>query len=301
MYTEIVLECERALADALSDALIDCGALAATIEDAQAGSDAEVPLYGEPGLETGDSAWAQSRIVALFAEGADADALSAAAQRNAGVKTALRQSVRSVADEDWVRLTQSQFEPIAISHTLYIVPSWHVRPALAGADATLIELDPGLAFGTGSHATTRLCLQWLETTGARNKVVVDYGSGSGILAIAAAKLGASRVIATDIDPQALAATRSNAAINHVDIEIESSVSFSVKQADIVIANILSNPLKLLAPLLSGLVAPGGYLAVSGVLERQVNEVKAVYSELLPLDVWNVSDGWACLYGQAQGS
>lgn len=298
MYTEIVLECERALAETLSDALIDCGALAATIEDAKAGSDSEEALYGEPGMKSGDTAWAESRIVALFSEDCDAQALVAAAEKNAGLITPLKHSSRHVADQDWVRLTQSQFEPIAISDRLYIVPSWHARPVTKRPDAIFIELDPGLAFGTGSHPTTRLCLNWLEDTDVANKVVVDYGCGSGILAIAAACLGAARVVATDIDEQALAATRNNASINRVAVEVESSRSFSLGKADIVLANILSNPLKLLAPLLSGLVAPGGQLAVSGVLERQVEDVKAAYSELLPLEVWKVSDGWACLSGRA---
>ncbi len=297
MYTEIVLECGRALAEVLSDALIEGGALAATIEDAHAGSEGEEPLYGEPGMATADSAWAQSRIVVLFEEGANCGALIRRAEKSAGVITPLKQSSRSVANEDWVRLTQSQFEPIAISPSLYIVPSWHARPSAADANAVLIELDPGLAFGTGSHATTRLCLQWLEAQDLRDKVVIDYGCGSGILAIAAARLGAGRVLATDIDAQALVAARSNATVNRVELEVVSSDVFPDVTADVVIANILANPLKVLAPLLSRLVKPGGRLAVCGVLKRQVDEVRAAYEALLPLEVWQISDDWACLCGR----
>jgi ribosomal protein L11 methyltransferase len=193
-------------------------------------------------------------------------------------------------------LTQAQFEPIEISSRIFIVPSWHETPAHAKDDAVLIELDPGLAFGTGSHATTRLCLEWLDQAALEGQDVIDYGCGSGILAIAAKRLGAKHVTATDIDPLALTATRSNAANNGVEIEVLDAAALPAMRAAVVVANILSNPLKLLAPALAGCVAPGGWLVISGVLERQIEEVTHAYKQYLPLSTWRVRDGWACLAG-----
>jgi ribosomal protein L11 methyltransferase len=298
MYTEIVFHCERSLAEAFSDALLDCGALAATIEDAFAGTEDEEPIYGEPGMVNESSAWSQNRVVALFDGTADSAGIIAAAERQAGIEQPLEQQRRDVAEEDWVRLTQSQFEPIEISKRIFIVPSWHVTPAHAPPNAVLIELDPGLAFGTGSHATTRLCLEWLEQAQINGLNVIDYGCGSGILAIAAKRLGAHQVTATDIDPLALIATKANALNNHVDIEIFDAASLPPLKADVVVANILSSPLKLLAPSLAACVSKDGFLVVSGVLERQIEEVCQAYRELLPLSAWRVLDGWACLAGRA---
>ena len=297
MYTEIVFECDRAIAESFSDALIECGALAASIEDAWAGTDDEEPVYGEPGMLVESAAWTYNRVTALFDQQADHATIIAAAQNQAGIEQPLHQSERLVAEEDWVRLTQAQFEPIEISSRIFIVPSWHTAPAHAATDAILIELDPGLAFGTGSHPTTRLCLEWLDLAGLQGQSVIDYGCGSGILAIAASRLGAAFVCATDIDPLALNAARANAAANRVTIEVIDATALPSLQADVVVANILSNPLKVLAPLLACLVKPGGRLAVSGVLERQIEEVAHAYLDLLPLTPWRVRDGWACLTGQ----
>jgi ribosomal protein L11 methyltransferase len=297
MYTEIVFECERSIAENFSDALVQCGALAASIEDALAGTQDEEPVYGEPGMLIESAAWAHNRVSALFAQGADTAAIISAAELQAGIEQPLHQSHRLVAEEDWVRLTQSQFEPIEISSRIFIVPSWHTAPKHAASDAVLIELDPGLAFGTGSHPTTRLCLEWLDLAGLEGQSVIDYGCGSGILAIAASRLGAAHVSATDIDPMALNATRSNAATNQVTLDVFDATSMPALNADVVIANILSNPLKVLAPLLASLVKPGGRLTVSGVLERQIDEVALVYRDLLPLQAWRIRDGWACMTGR----
>ncbi len=203
-----------------------------------------------------------------------------------------------VRDTDWVRETQSQFAPTRISERLWIVPSWHQPP---DEQALVVRLDPGVAFGTGTHPTTQLCLAWLDATLSPGASVLDYGCGSGILAIAAAKLGAGVVMGVDIDPHALVAARANSRANGVDASYTDShgLSQSTITFDVVLANILSNPLKLLAPALAARVAPRGSLVLSGVLERQADEVIAVYRDAdatLPLEVWRADDGWVCLVG-----
>jgi len=304
MLIEILLETDRSSAEALSDGLMEAGALSASIEDADAGSTLEQPLFGEPGGEPAEAAWNRSRIVALMdAEDTDTPTQLAArtvelvtmASHSAGLEAALPFSTRPVADADWVRLTQAQFDPIHIGRRLWIVPSWHTPPEQP--DALAIRLDPGLAFGTGSHATTRLCLAWLEAHLQAGQSVVDYGCGSGILAIAACKLGAGRVTGTDIDEQAIAASIANARDNQCIADFVTATRFHGDAADIVVANILSNPLKLLAPLLCGLVVPGGALVLSGILERQWQEVAQIYRPLIALDVWRSEDGWVCLTGR----
>ena len=193
--------------------------------------------------------------------------------------------------------TQAQFDPIRIGDRLWVVPSWHAVPGDATADdAIVVRLDPGLAFGTGDHPTTRLCLGWLAAELTPNASVIDYGCGSGILAIAAKLLGAGPVCGTDIDEQAITAARANATDNGVEIAFESSTSFAGTPSDVVVANILSNPLKLLAPSLSRLVVPGGRLVLSGILDRQWREVAAAYAPMLALERWGEEDGWVCLVG-----
>ena len=298
MFVEVVLIEDRHRAEALSDALLDAGALSASIEDADAGSLDEQPLYGEPGIDVPASGWNRSRIVTLFDESTSIDAVLRAAFDAAGIADIPPFERREVADENWVQLTQAQFDPIAIGTRLWIVPSWHETPVEArGPDAIVLRLDPGMAFGTGDHPTTRLCLSWLAQHAVAGRRVIDYGCGSGILAIAAMKLGAAAVVGTDIDDQAVAASRSNATANDVDIAFVPSTAFVGDPADIVVANILSNPLKVLAPLLSALVVPGGHLVLSGILERQWTEVAAVYAPWLVLDLWRAEDGWVCLAGR----
>ncbi len=300
MFVEVVLTEARERADALSDALLESGALSASIEDADAGSTDEEPLFGEPGAQASANAWNRSRIVALFEQHADIDAALARALDVAGIEEPITCARRNVADANWVSLTQSQFDPIAIGRRLWIVPSWHALPEGAkSAEAIVLKLDPGMAFGTGDHATTRLCLSWLEEHMGRGASVIDYGCGSGILAIAAKKLGAGRVVGTDIDEQAVSAARANAAENEVEIAFTSSSTFESEEADVVIANILSNPLKLLAPLLGALVAPCGHLVLSGILERQWREVAATFAPKIAMDAWRIEDGWVCLVGTRQ--
>ncbi len=297
MFVEVVLTEARDRADALSDALLEAGALSVSIEDADAGRSGEEPLFGEPGSEPMTAAWNRSRVVALFDQRADIDSALAQALDVAGIDGPIACVRREVADANWVSLTQSQFDPIAIGRRLWTVPSWHSLPEAAkAADATVLKLDPGMAFGTGDHATTRLCLTWLEEEMTRGASVIDYGCGSGILAIAAKKLGAGHVVGTDIDEQAAVAARANARDNEVEIAFTSSSTFEAVPADVVVANILSNPLKLLAPLLTALVAPGGRLVLSGILERQWREVAAIYAPKIAMELWRSDGGWVCLAG-----
>jgi ribosomal protein L11 methyltransferase len=297
-WTEIVIEVARDHAEALSDALMEVGALSVSVEDADEGTEAEKPMFGEPGMEPTETAWDHSRVVALADENADFAAIVAAAAAECGIEVP-SYSLRAVAEQDWVRLTQSQFEPIHIGKNIWVVPSWHDAP---DPDALVLELDPGLAFGTGSHPTTRLCMEWLEAHAPQGLSVLDYGCGSGILAMVAKKLGGNLVCGVDIDPQAIESARFNSERNSCEIDYYLPEEFSAapqqKTYDIVVANILSSPLKLMAPMLSSRVAPGGRLALSGVLERQADEVAAAYAPFIKLSVWAEREGWVALSGQS---
>ncbi|TCS36882.1 [LSU ribosomal protein L11P]-lysine N-methyltransferase [Paucimonas lemoignei] len=299
-WTEIVIDVPLHQAEALSDALMEVGALSVSVEDADEGTDAERPLFGEPGMEPEQTAWEHSRVVALAPLEADHAALLAEAQAlcEPPLQTAkLNYSLRSVADQDWVRLTQSQFEPIHIGKNIWVVPSWHDAP---DPNALVLELDPGLAFGTGSHPTTRLCMEWLETHAPAGQSVLDYGCGSGILALVAKKLGAREVAGVDIDAQAIEAARHNSQRNGCEIDYFLPDDFTTAHPhttfDVVVANILSSPLKLLAPMLCGRVTPGGRLVLSGVLARQADEVAAAYAPFMKMDVWAEREGWVALSG-----
>ncbi len=293
-WTEVVIEIAREHAEALSDALMEAGALSVSVEDADEGTEQEQPLFGEPGMEPKQAAWEHSRVVALTDVDADQAAIVAEAAAAIRLAAVPAFSTRAVADADWVRLTQSQFEPIHIGTNIWVVPSWHEAP---DPDGLILELDPGLAFGTGSHPTTRLCMEWLEAHPAPGKTVLDYGCGSGILAMVAKKLGAAHVAGVDIDPQAIESARANAARNHCEIDFCLPDAFGAGKFDIVVANILSSPLKVMAPMLSGRVAPGGALVLSGVLARQAEEVAAAYAPFIKLGVWAEQDGWVALHGQ----
>lgn len=300
-WTEIVIEAPRDHAEQLSDALMEAGALSVSVEDADEGTDAERPLFGEPGMEPEQQAWEHSRVVALTDADCDASALVSAACEQCGITQILPFSLRSVAEQDWVRVTQSQFDPIHIGQKIWVVPSWHDAPE---PGALVLELDPGLAFGTGSHPTTRLCMEWLEQHVHAGASLLDYGCGSGILAMLARKLGASPVDGVDIDPQAIVSARDNGERNHCsDIQWFLPEAFGSERAtttyDIVAANILSGPLKLMAPMLGGRVASGGSLVLSGVLARQADEVIAAYALHIALSVWAERDGWVALAGRKE--
>ncbi len=295
---ELVLLCPGTLAEPLSDALLEAGALSVSVEDADSDTDEEQPLFGEPGSEPNTQAWSRNRVIVLLADGTDPEQLLAAARLDLDEQTDLPWFLRQVPDADWVRLTQSQFGPIEVGTRIFIVPSWHSdqMPLVPEPDRIAIQLDPGLAFGTGSHPTTHLCLEWLAAELPERASVLDYGCGSGILAIAAAMLGAQEVTGVDIDEQAVQATRDNASVNKVKVKSLLPDDLADGLYDVVVANILSNPLKVLAPMLAGRVRSGGQLILSGVLERQAQEVAAAYAPWLTISVWQARDGWVCLAG-----
>lgn len=302
---ELVLHCREAQAEALSDALLEAGALSVSVEDADSDTEEEQPLFGEPGSEPEVRAWRRNRVVALLPDGADPEQVLEQAGAQSGLDfIASAWTTREVPDADWVKLTQAQFGPIHVGERLWIVPSWHRDdPAVAAvnqsdsSEAVCIELDPGLAFGTGSHPTTHLCLEWLEAKLETGQTVLDYGCGSGILAIAARLLGAGTTLGVDIDEQAVRATEYNAQVNRCDVQAMLPDALPDGQYQVVVANILSNPLKVLAPMLANRVASGGSLVLSGVLERQAEEVAAAYAPWLEMSVWRSREGWVCLSGQ----
>ena len=279
-------------AEPLCDALMEAGALSASIEDADAGTPDEQPQFGEPG-SVNSPGWQHSRVVALMEPDADAGALLAAAAAAIGLAEVPSFSIEEVAEQNWVQLTQSQFDPIRVSERLWIVPSWHESPDPAAIN---LILDPGMAFGTGSHPTTRLCLEWLERNVSADCSLLDYGCGSGILAIAAARLGAGSVAGVDIDPQAVDAARANAERNGVTALFADSTQPLAGEYDVVVANILSNPLRVLAPAICAHVRSGGRLALSGILREQAEEIIGIYAQWLPLQVADMREDWVCLAG-----
>jgi ribosomal protein L11 methyltransferase len=218
-----------------------------------------------------------------------------AAARTIGLHDTPSHRIEVLADNDWVRLKQSQLDPITISPRLWIVTTWHKTSLTSAIN---IALDPGLAFGTGSHPTTRLCLRWLDANLQGGESVLDYGCGSGILAIAAMKLGAAHAIGIDIDPQAVIASRDNAVannVNHVEFFLPNKAPH--RTYDLVVANILTNPLRMLAPLLANAAQPGGLIVLSGILEEQAQDVMDIYSQWFDMNQPVFEDGWSCLSGR----
>ena len=286
-------------AEILSDSLLELGALSVDISDAEADMPSEQPIFGEPG-EPEPILWSQSCVTAMFPADVATDTIIIEAARAIGLQQLPTYRIQQLADTDWVRLTQAQFNPIRISERLWIVPTWHTP---ADPHAINITLDPGLAFGTGSHPTTRLCLRWLDNNLRAGETVLDYGCGSGILAIAAIKLGAGTAIGIDIDKQAIQASRHNAAANQVaaQFSVPEDTPDHVMQADIVIANILTNPLKVLAPLLASAVREGGQLVLSGILSEQAREMMGIYARWFNLKPPIEEDGWVCLSGVKQSN
>jgi ribosomal protein L11 methyltransferase len=301
MMFELILRAPEGVVETLSDALMDeLGALSVSVEDADADTAAEQALFGEPGMPIEHSAWAHSVLKALFADeaaAAEAATLILAQDWAQGVQMA---SVQPVAEQDWVRLTQSQFAPVPITPTFWIVPSWHEPPAEA---QQVMRLDPGLAFGTGTHPTTRMCLRWTASHAAERAPgwtrVLDYGCGSGILAIGAALFGARSIDAVDIDPAAVLSSRDNAQANGVTLQA-GLPELAQGEYPLVYANILATPLKLLAPLLCAHVAVGGDLVLAGILARQADELKAAYAGMIALDVTDGEDGWILMTGRRVG-
>ena len=288
-----IIETTEESVEILSDALMEVGALAVDVQDAAAGTADERPIFAEPG-EAPATGWRSNRVGALFAIDADLYELVPEALAAAGLAATEAFRIERVEDADWVRLTQSQFNPIPITPRLWIVPSWHIPP---DPEAINIALDPGVAFGTGAHPTTRLCLRWLTETVTPDADVLDYGCGSGILAIAAMKLGAQRACGIDIDPQAVQAAQQNAQQNSVEITWATAEEDVAGPAQIVVANILANPLTVLAPLLARLTRPGGQIALSGILVEQADAVLEAYMPAFKMTRAATDEGWVLLTGR----
>ena len=290
-YQQITIAVNDHLAERLADALMEHGALSAAIEDAYAGTENEQAIFGEPGMPA-EQIWQQSKVIALFGEHDEAAAVVKAAAQECGLKDLSYES-ETLEDQDWVRLTQSQFDPIQISERLWITPSWHKAPA---GNAVNLQLDPGLAFGTGSHPTTRLCLKWLDTQLKGGESVLDYGCGSGILTIAALKLGAGSAVGVDIDEQAIRASNDNAAQNDVQAHFYLPDGLPQGQFDVVVANILANPLRMLGEMLAARTKQGGRIVLSGLLAEQSEELGEIYSQWFDIEPAETEEGWARLSG-----
>jgi len=292
---ELVLFAPEPLVEPVSDALMnELAALSVSVEDADADTASEHALFGEPGMPPPAAGWQHSTLKALFddeAAATEAVTLLLAQEWAAGVQV---KAMQPLAEQDWVRLTQSQFAPVEITPRFWIVPTWHEPPAGA---REVIRLDPGLAFGTGTHPTTRMCLRWIaRQAGAGWSRVLDYGCGSGILAIGAGLHGGLGIDAVDIDPAAVVATRANAEANGVSLNA-GLPERAQGEYPLVLANILATPLKLLAPLLCGHLAPGGSLVLAGILERQADELEAAYAPWCAIEVGDAEDGWILMTGR----
>jgi ribosomal protein L11 methyltransferase len=290
-WVSLKIEAQDNTADLISDTLMELGALSAIIEDANAETIDEQPIFGEPG-DPPPGIWQQNLVSALFDEGVDIDAVIADLQSETKLPP-LNYTTEIIQEQDWVRATQSQFDPIKITDTLWIVPTWHDSP---NPEAINIILDPGLAFGTGSHPTTHLCLAWLTQTVKLGQTVLDYGCGSGILAIAAKKLGASEVVGVDIDPQAIQSSLYNAEQNAVIADFYPASDYQAAEFDIVVANILSSALSVLAPALASSCKAGGKIALSGILREQESAVSDIYSEWFDMETPQYMDAWVLLTG-----
>ncbi len=308
-YTQLIFEANFSDAELLEnfvDFCAECGALSVSIEDALADTPDEKPVYGEPGYEV-DLGWNLSKVSVLLDNSLEKEKFLQDLKNLADLETLPAYTAEQIDDQDWVRITQNQFDPIPIGNKLVIMPSWHIQESLdnnAFPQRKVISLDPGLAFGTGSHPTTNLCLQWIEQNIAHNDDihVLDYGCGSGILAIAAAKMGAKNIIGVDIDAQAVESAKYNAQNNNCNVNFyvpddSAWINYKNDTFDIVVANILSNPLKLMCELLSNRVKKGGYLVLSGILSRQSSEIQAIYQPYINMQVWQELDGWVCMAGK----
>jgi len=288
-FVGLRFDVEAADADRWSDALLAAGASSVDAIDPREGTTDERAVFAEP-ADAARAWWPVTRLTALCAGGADVDSIVDTAARSiARVAPAFERF--EVADRDWVRATQAQFQPIAIAADFWIVPSWCTPPR---ADALNLVLDPGLAFGTGAHATTRLCLRWLRKHVAAGDSVLDYGCGSGILAIAAAKLGAGRVVGADIDPQAIRSSVENARANGVRAEFTLVDALAPEAFDLVVANILANPLRVLAPALAA--RAGRRIALAGILATQAEAVAEAYAPWFEIVTGRADAGWVLLSG-----
>ena len=290
---ELRLHCPQDQVDIISEALMALDALSVSVEDADAHTEQEHALFGEPGMPPPADGWLRSHVIALFADQSTAQEAGQLLALQPFFENSSLQGLNEVPEQDWVRLTQSQFEPVPITETFWVVPSWHQAPAQA---QWVLRLDPGLAFGTGTHPTTRMCLKWIAEHPPKGQRVLDYGCGSGILAIGAAMVGASHVDAVDIDPDAVKATLANAIENQVKINT-GLPELAQGTYPLVVANILAAPLKVLAPLLCAHVQVSGQLLLAGILQRQVEEIQSAYQPFISLQVADAQDGWVLMHGQ----
>ena len=293
-WIEIYGPVKGAATDAIADALLEAGALAVDVADLNAESDAEQPIFGEPGMAL-TQRWADSRIAALFEGDASTDELAMLwnTLRLEAADSLGPHEFRVVPETDWVRATQAQFEPIEITPNLWIVPTWCEPPKPAAIN---LRVDPGLAFGTGTHPTTRLCLQWLSDLPLAGKTILDYGCGSGILAMAASALGAADVFGVDIDPQAVETARFNTEANGLAVTYAVSDRELDQQYDVVVANILAGPLTVLAPAICAHVKTGGQLALAGILAPQIERIQVAYAPWIAMAVTAERDGWVRMTG-----
>lgn len=294
---ELVLRVPEEGVEPVSEALESLDALSVSVEDADAQTPHEQALFGEPGMPAPKAGWQRSTVTALFATQAQADDAARLLVVQDFFEGAEVVGVQPVPEQDWVRLTQSQFDPVDITPTFWIVPTWHEPPAAA---QKVLRLDPGLAFGTGTHPTTRMCLRWIAGHDISGRRVLDYGCGSGILAMAAKLHGAGDTDAVDIDPAAVSSTQINAAANHVALSA-GLPDRAHGQYQVVLANILATPLKVLAPLLCGHLAPGASLVLAGILSRQADELKEAYAPHVRLDVADEQEGWILMTATAPGA
>ena len=291
-WLTLSIHADAQYAEALSEALLENGALSVDMLDADADTPDEQAIFGEPG-EPSATIWQHNLLNALFESNAAVSDILHSCCADLGISPLPQHQIETLDESDWVRLTQAQFDPIRISARLWIVPTWHTP-----SDATAINiiLDPGLAFGTGSHPTTRLCLRWMDSNIQGSEAVLDYGCGSGILAIAAMKLGAASAIGIDIDAQAVQASHDNATANQVNADFYLPDGTTLTQYDVVVANILTNPLRALAPLLAVSTKQSGRIVLSGVLAEQADDVMRIYAQWFDMSAAIIEDGWACLSG-----
>jgi len=291
-WVSVALELDQAQAGALADALLELGAVCVDIVDADAGTERETPVFDQSG-EPSEICWDRARISALFGSRANHRQVLHAACKRLGLPVPAEVQLQAIPDQDWVAAAHQQFNPTQVSPRLWVVPSWAEPP---DPNAFNLRLDPGLAFGTGTHPTTRQCLLWLDSHLRSGWSVLDYGSGSGILAIAAKKLGGGRVVGVDIDPNAIDVSVRNAALNQVEAEFTLADALGEDIFDVVIANLLANPLRVLAPLLAARARPAGWIVLAGVLERQAAAVREAYANWVELAPVYPCEGWTCLSG-----
>ena len=294
---ELVLHVPEGSVESVSDALESLDALSVSVEDADAQTPDEQAMFGEPGMPAPKAGWQRSTVTALFQQAEQAeDAVRLLSVQDFFEGSAVV-GIKPVPEQDWVRLTQSQFDPVDITPTFWIVPTWHEPPPAA---RQILRLDPGLAFGTGTHPTTRMCLRWIAARNLSGQRVLDYGCGSGILAMAARLFGAPNIDAVDIDPAAVSSTQINAAANHVELNA-GLPDLAQGTYNLVLANILATPLKVLAPLLCGHLAAGASLVLAGILSRQADELALAYSPFVDLVVSDEQEGWVLMTATARST